>query len=232
MSDTGVAARLADVRRRIAEASRRVGRSPAEVRLVGVTKTVAVERVLEAYGAGLRDFGENYVQQALTKVDRTPRDARWHMIGHLQSNKAKRAVEVFSLVHSLDRPSLAKALDKAARARGARLDVLIQVNTGGEQTKSGTSPEGALDLARRAAEWPDLRVCGLMAIPPYLPDPEEVRPHFRNLRRLRDRIAALGLPGVEMAELSMGMSHDFETAVEEGATLVRVGTAIFGERLS
>jgi len=199
-----------------------------------VTKTVSAERILEAYGAGARLFGENYVQEAQGKVDALPRDAEWHMIGHLQSNKAKRAVELFTCVQSVDRPSLADALEKAARARGMRLDVLIEVNTGDESTKSGTDVEGATALAHRATDWPSLRFRGLMAIPPYCEDPEASRPHFRALRALRERLTgAQGPAPGELGEfdtLSMGMSHDFAVAIEEGATLVRVGTAIFGER--
>ncbi len=226
----GVGRRYAEVRAAVDRAARSSGRDPVSVRLLAVTKTVGPEGLREAYAAGARLFGENYVQEAQGKVDSLPRDAEWHMIGHLQSNKAKRAAELFSCVQSVDRPSLAAALEKAVRGRGARLDVLLQVNTGDEETKSGTTPGGALELARRAGEWPSLRVRGLMALPPYFDDPERVRPHFRALRELAERIAGLGLPGVEMAELSMGMSHDFAAAVEEGATLVRVGTAIFGER--
>jgi len=222
--------RYREVRAAVDRAALGAGRDPGSVRLLAVTKTVSPEGLRAAYDAGARLFGENYVQEAQGKVDALPRDAQWHMIGHLQSNKAKRAAELFSCVQSVDRPSVAAALEKAARSRGLRLDVLLQVNTGDEETKSGTDPEGALALARRAAEWPSLRVRGLMALPPYFDDPERVRPHFRALRELAGRIAALGLPGVETGELSMGMSHDFAAAVEEGATLVRVGTAIFGER--
>jgi len=215
----------------VGEAAERSGRPGDAVRLLAVTKTVPPEGVLAAYRAGARLFGENYVQEGQRKVDALPRDAEWHMIGHLQSNKAKRATELFACVQSLDRPSLATALEKAARARGLALDVLIEVNSGDETTKSGADAEGAVALARRAAEWPNLRLRGLMAIPPYCPDPEASRPHFRALRELRDRIAAsLGLPVGDLATLSMGMSHDFAVAIEEGATLVRVGTAIFGER--
>ena len=217
---------------RVWEAAERCGRAGEGVRLLAVTKTVPAERVLEAYAAGARLFGENYVQEAQTKVDVLPRDAHWHMIGHLQSNKAKRAAELFTCVQSLDRPSLADALEKAARMRGLTLEVLVEVNTGDETTKSGTDAEGAVALARRMTEWPSLRLKGLMAIPPYSPDPEASRPHFRALRELRGRLEQdLGLaPDRALATLSMGMSHDFEVAVEEGATLVRVGTAIFGER--
>jgi pyridoxal phosphate enzyme (YggS family) len=199
------------------------------VGLVAVTKMMDPERIREAYDAGARVFGENYVQETLTKVDRLPRDIEWHMIGHLQSNKAKRGVEIYSTVESLDRPSLAAALEKAARARGVRLPVLVQVNVGGESSKSGATPAEAVQLVQRAGEWPSLCFQGLMAIPPYLAEPERVRPYFRALRELRERVVAL-VPDVEMTELSMGMSHDFGVAIEEGATLVRVGTAIFGER--
>ncbi|MFU8858463.1 MAG: YggS family pyridoxal phosphate-dependent enzyme [Deferrisomatales bacterium] len=228
--ETGVGARYREVLAQVARAVGRAGRDPASVRLLAVTKTVTVDRLREAYAAGARLFGENYVQEAQRKIDSLPRDAEWHMIGHLQSNKAKRAPELFSCVQSLDRPSLAEALERAAAGRGQRLEVLLQVNTGDEETKSGTTAEGAVDLARRAGEWPSLRVRGLMALPPYFDDPEEARPHFRALRELSQRIAGLGIPGVGMDVLSMGMSHDFTAAVEEGATLVRVGTAIFGER--
>ena len=225
-----IRASVAGVTDALRRAEAQTGRRPGSVRLVAVTKTVPTERVLEAWGAGLRLFGESYVQEALPKVDRLPADAEWHFIGHLQSNKARQAAEIFSLVHSLDRPSLAEALEKAASRRAAPLEVLLQVNVGDETSKAGTTFEGAVALAGRAADWPHLRVRGLMAIPPFCEDPERTRPHFRALRELRNRIAALGLPGVEMAELSMGMSGDFPVAVEEGATLVRVGTALFGDR--
>lgn len=234
MPDPGgrVGSNYRKVRAGVDLAAERAGRLPESVCLLAVTKTVTGERLREAYEAGARLFGENYVQEAQGKVDALPRDAEWHMIGHLQSNKARRASELFGCIQSMDRPSLAEALEKAARSRGQSLDVLLQVNTGDEESKSGTTPEGAVDLARRAAEWPSLRVRGLMALPPYFDDPERVRPHFRALRHLAGRIQDLGFPGVEMRVLSMGMSHDYAVAVEEGATLVRVGTAIFGERPS
>jgi pyridoxal phosphate enzyme (YggS family) len=152
------------------------------------------------------------------------------MIGHLQTNKAKRAIEIFPIIETLDRPSLADAVEKAARTRGVRVAVLIQVNVAGEGAKSGATPEQALELTRRAREWPHLGFRGFMVIPPYDSDAERTRPHFRALRELRDRAAEFAPPGVEMTELSMGMSHDFAVAIEEGATLVRIGTAIFGER--
>jgi pyridoxal phosphate enzyme (YggS family) len=211
-------------------AEAKAGRPAGSVRLVAVTKTVSPDRIREAWAAGARVFGESYLQESVGKVDKLPPEAEWHFIGHLQSNKAKLALDYFRLIHSLDRASLADALEKAARVRGMTVNVLLQVNVGDEASKFGATPEGAVALARRYAEWPSLRIRGLMAIPPYREDPEEVRPHFRAIRELGDRIRALGLSGVEMGELSMGMSHDYAVAVEEGATLVRVGTAIFGER--
>ncbi len=214
----------------IEAARERAGRPPGSVRLLAVTKTVGAERIREAWNAGVRLFGESYVQEAVAKVDRLPPEAEWHFIGHLQSNKAKQALDLFRVIHSLDRPSLAEALEKAARARGRRVEVLVEVNVGSEPSKFGSSLDEAVELARRAPEWPSLHIRGLMAIPPYLEDPEMVRPYFRAVRELSDRIRALKIPHVDMDELSMGMSHDFPVAVEEGATLVRVGTAIFGER--
>lgn len=221
---------VARIRERITEAALRAGRDPGSVQLMGVTKTVRPEFIRKAYDAGLRLFGENYVQEGLGKIEMLPPDAKWRMIGHLQSNKAKKAAQHFSAVDSLDRPSLAEALNKAATDAGRRLEVLIEVNLGDESTKSGCGPDEAVTLAGRAGEWPALAISGLMALPPYLDDPEEVRPFFRELRELGNRIAGLGIQGVSMRHLSMGMSHDFEAAVEEGATLVRVGTAIFGAR--
>lgn len=230
MADAAVNDAVAHVLGRLRAAEARAGRPAGSARLVAVTKTVAPERILAAWRAGLRCFGESYVQEALGKIDRLPPEAEWHFIGHLQSNKARQAVDAFALIHSVDRPSLAEALEREARKRGIRVGVLLQVNAGDEETKGGATFDGAVELARRAAQWPSLRIRGLMAIPPYFDDPEDVRPHFRALRELRDRIASLELPGVEMDELSLGMSHDFPVAVEEGATLVRVGSALFGER--
>ena len=222
---------IARIRGEMDAAARRGGRDPASARLMAVTKTVSPVAVRLAYDAGLRLFGENYVQEGLLKIETLPPDAEWRMIGHLQSNKAKKAARSFSAVDSVDRPSLAEELNRAANALGRVLPVLIEVNLGDEDTKSGCDREGALSLARRAAEWPALSIRGLMALPPYLADPEAVRPYFRALKELSREIEVLNLPGVSMAELSMGMSHDFPVAVEEGATIVRVGTAIFGERI-
>ncbi len=230
MSGETVGERYRQVSGRVAAAARRAGRDPGAVRLVVVTKTQTPERVRATYDAGARVFGENYVQEAAAKIDVLPRDAEWHMIGHLQSNKARKAVDLFSWIHTVDRPSVGRALERAAGGAGGRVDVLLQVNVAGEASKSGASPDEAITLARRAGEWPHLQIRGLMAIPPFRADPEDARADFRALRALADRIREMGLPGVAMDELSMGMSHDFEVAIEEGATWVRVGSAIFGPR--
>jgi pyridoxal phosphate enzyme (YggS family) len=225
---TQVAQNLEEVRRAIADAARRAGRDPSTVRLVAVGKTVDLERIRAAMDAGQDLFGENYLQEARDKIAVLGRRVGWHLVGHLQSNKAKGAVELFDLIHAVDRLKLAEALDAAAARLGKIQDVLIQVNQGGEATKSGVAPEAAPALLQEVARLPHLRVLGLMTMPPWLPDPEAVRPYFRGLRELRDRLR--GLTGLPLTELSMGMSGDFAVAVEEGATLVRVGTAIFGER--
>jgi pyridoxal phosphate enzyme (YggS family) len=223
-----VAQNLEEVRGAIADAARRAGRDPSAVRLVAVSKTVDLERIRAAMDAGQDLFGENYLQEARDKIAALGRRVGWHLVGHLQSNKAKGAVELFDLIHAVDRLKLAEALDAAAARLGKVQDVLIQVNQGGEATKSGVAPEAAPALLQEVARLPHLRVLGLMTMPPWLPDPEAVRPYFRALRELRDHLR--GLTGLPLTELSMGMSGDFAVAVEEGATLVRVGTAIFGER--
>jgi pyridoxal phosphate enzyme (YggS family) len=228
MSD--IARRLAEIKDRIAAAARRAGRDPAQVRLVAVSKTVGLEALREAVAAGQRLFGENYLQEALEKITALGPEAEWHFIGHLQSNKAKAAVGRFALIHSLDRLSLAEALEKAAARLGTVQGVLVQVNLAGEASKSGVAPEAAAELLQALKRFPHLRVMGLMTLPPFFPDPEAVRPYFRALRELRDRLKAQGLADTGLPELSMGMSGDFEVAVEEGATLIRVGTALFGPR--
>jgi len=230
MTDMDMASRIKSIRERITLAAVRAGRDPGAVSLLGVTKRVEPDRVREAYGAGLALFGENYVQEALPKMAALPPDAVWHMIGHLQSNKARRAVESFGVIQSVDRPSLAEAINRAALSLGRRMRILVEVNLGDEESKAGCTVEGAFSLARRMGEWPGLELSGLMALPPYLAEPELVRPYFRQLKEAAAKITAMGLPGVSMGMLSMGMSHDFEVAVEEGATIVRVGTALFGER--
>jgi pyridoxal phosphate enzyme (YggS family) len=225
-----IAENLARVRQRIAEAALRAGRPPGSVKLVGVTKTVDLPRVELAVQAGLEILGENYIQEAREKLGRFQGRVRCHFIGRLQSNKAKYAVQLFDLIHTVDSLKLAQEVHRRAHALGRVIPVLIQVNVAAEETKAGVRPEEALTLVGEAALLRNLRICGLMTMPPYFSDPERVRPYFRRLRELSENIGAAGLSGVEMAELSMGMSGDLEVAVEEGATLVRVGTAIFGER--
>jgi pyridoxal phosphate enzyme (YggS family) len=218
------------IRERIAEAARRSGRDPGSVRLMAVTKTVDDDRILAALRCGVEIIGENYVQEARRKIEAMGRKAEWHLIGRLQTNKAKYAVHLFDMVHSLDRLELAAELDRRARAAGRVIPVLIEVNVSGETTKSGVPLDSALDLIRTAASLANLSIRGLMTMPPWCHDPEESRPYFRALRSLRDRIASESVAGVEMRELSMGMTDDYAVAIEEGATIVRIGRGIFGER--
>ncbi len=207
---------------------------PDAITLMGVSKTFPPESIREAYGAGIRVFGENRVQEFASKADslRDLDEARWHLIGHLQSNKAAKAADLFHAVDSVDSLKLAEKLNDAARAAGKALRVLVEMNVGGEAAKSGIAPDSAeLDhLLAQAPRLADLEFRGLMTVPPYTEDPQGARPYFRKLRELREQIADRGLPRVSMEELSMGMSHDFEVAIEEGSTCVRVGSAIFGNR--
>lgn len=239
-----IAANLAAIRVRIAAAARRAGRDPATVSLVAVSKTMPAERVAEAVAAGQRLFGENYLQEAEEKIIRLEQllaqagpgaagagELAWHFIGHLQSNKSKAAAGRFAMVETVDRLKLANSLARHAAAAGRVLSVLVQVNVGGEEQKSGVAPVAVADLLRALAELPALRVLGLMTMPPFAADPEQSRPHFARLRRLAEECADQGLLGRHgLPLLSMGMSADFEVAIEEGANLVRVGTAIFGPR--
>ena len=225
--------RLARLSGLISEAGARAGRAPGEVTLVAVSKTVPADRLREAVAAGLRCFGENRVQEAAGKIAELGAGARgveWHLIGHLQSNKARRAVELFDAVHSVDSLKLAGRLDQVAGELGRRLPVFIEVNLGGEGSKSGVAPAEVLTLCERVGALAHLELKGLMAVPPYAEPAEGSRPFFRRLRELRDRARASGAAGESFRELSMGMSHDFEIAVEEGATFVRIGTALFGPR--
>ena len=222
---------IRSIRERIQSAAIAAGRRPETVKLVAVSKTVPADRVREAVEAGITLLGENYIQEAREKIEALQAlSVSWHFIGHLQSNKAKYAVRLFDMIHSVDSPKLARELNKQAAKSGKVQDILIQVNTGKEASKSGIYEEEALDLVRLAGRMEHIAVKGLMTLPPYFNAPEKVRPYFRALRELRDRIQAEGLPGVSMEELSMGMTGDFEAAIQEGATLVRIGTAIFGER--
>ena len=221
--------RLDEVRGRIRAAAARSGRSAEAVTLVGVTKTVGVEVVRAAVAEGLADLGENRVQEAQAKIQAVGRDrARWHLIGHLQRNKAGRAVQLFDRVHSVDSAALAEALSRSAAGTGGSLPVLVEVNVSGEATKFGVAPEGLEPLLGRIAALPGLRLDGLMTVGPLVERAEDVRADFARLRELRDR--AEQRLGLALPELSMGMSGDFEVAVEEGSTMVRVGSAIFGSR--
>ena len=224
--------RLDAVRVRIERAARRAGRDPGAITLVAASKTVSVERLVEAMACGCRIFGENRVQEALAKIETMKEGSgvEWHLIGPLQPNKVKHAAGRFTLLHAVDRLDVAGRLDRAARERGITQAVLLEVNVSGETTKHGFSPDDLVGAVERMGTLPGLRVLGLMTIPPPVGKPEEARPHFRRLRELADQVEALGIPGVSMKDLSMGMSADFEVAIEEGATMVRVGTALFGPR--
>ncbi|MGO8984804.1 MAG: YggS family pyridoxal phosphate-dependent enzyme [Terriglobales bacterium] len=229
-----IAENIAQVRERIAKAAHRASRNPDEIILMGVSKTLPVERIVEAYAAGLRVFGENRVQEFAGKVSALGDlpDAEWHLIGHLQTNKTAKAVELFDAVDSVDSVRMAEKLNASGESTGKILPVLIEINVGGETAKSGVAA-GSSELEQilqGAARWDHLKIKGLMTVPPYTEDAEGSRPYFRQLRQIRDGIAARKLSRIGMEILSMGMSHDFEVAIEEGATCVRVGTAIFGER--
>jgi len=228
-----IAENIARVRQQIDRAARRVTRNPDQITLMAVTKTVPPERIREAYAAGIRWFGENRVPEFAAKVDAIDRsDARWHMIGHLQSNKARRAVDLFDAVDSVDSLPLARKLNLRAAERQKKMPVLIEINIAQEASKSGLGPDSSAfeDLLTAAPELASLDFQGLMTVPPYSENPENSRPYFRKMHELFDAIRHRRLASVAMNVLSMGMSHDFEVALEEGATLVRLGTAIFGER--
>ena len=234
MSDSAnIRENIARVEERIAAACCRAGRQPEDVKLVAISKTFPAERIRAAYDAGLREFGENKVQEARSKQPALADLAiTWHLVGHLQTNKARLAGEIFHWVHSVDSLRLAQKLHQSAAAGSARLPVLIEVNLGGEESKSGLRAEDVARLAQEISRLETLELRGLMTLPPFLENPEEVRPYFRRLRELAREVDSKDLPAVSMRELSMGMSHDFEVAIEEGATIVRVGTAIFGARES
>jgi pyridoxal phosphate enzyme (YggS family) len=225
-----IADNLKTIMDRIAGAAQRAGRDPSSIKLVVVTKTVDVERIREAVAAGAVILGENRVQEAKEKIEKLGPVASWHLIGHLQTNKAKYAVKLFDLIHSVDSIELASEIDKQAAKIGKIQDVLIEVSIAGEASKAGVGVSEVISLVKDAANLKNISIKGLMTIPPFLDDPEEVRPYFHKLRELATSIAQEKIPNVSMQELSMGMSGDFEAAVEEGATMVRVGSAIFGER--
>ena len=225
-----IAVNLKNIQERIAVAARKAGRDPATVRLVAVSKTQPAAAVDEAALSGQLIFGENYVQELTVKAAEVTAPVEWHFIGNLQGNKVRQVAGLVTMVHSMDRLSLAQEIDRQWAKIGRPCDVLVQVNIACEATKCGTSTDELFRLVRDIAPLPHLRIRGLMTMPPFFDDPEGARPYFRELKRLAAEIASLGIAGVDMKELSMGMSGDFEVAIEEGATLVRVGSAIFGER--
>jgi pyridoxal phosphate enzyme (YggS family) len=226
-----IAANLATVRERIAAAARRGGRRPEDVRLIAVSKTFGPDAVRAAFAAGQRDFGENKVQEGLQKIAETAeKDMRWHLIGHLQSNKARKAAGPFAWIHSIDSVELLQRLDEAAVAQQASPEVLVQVDLAYEATKFGAPAAEAERVVRAAVGAKAVKIAGLMILPPWNEDQEQTRPWFARLRAVRDEMVRGGIPAEALRHLSMGMSHDFEAAIEEGATMVRVGTAIFGAR--
>lgn len=227
--------RIETINQRIAAACQRAGRDFFEVTLVAVSKTVEPARIRQAIEAGVRVLGENRVQEAAGKISElanlvAEQNVAWHLIGHLQSNKVRRAVELFSTIQSVDSFKLAERLNAIASESGKHLPVFVEVNLGAEDSKAGVEPDEVLPLCEQVATLPALELRGLMTVPPFLDDPNDVRPFFRRLRALRDQARQAGIVGNEFNELSMGMSHDFEVAIEEGATFVRIGTALFGER--
>lgn len=229
-----VSARFEDVSARIRAAAVRVNRDPGEITLVGIGKTHPASTLREALDAGMRDLGENRVQEAESKIiELGRRTARWHLVGHLQANKARKAVRLFDVVHSLDSRELAERLDRMCIQESVKeLSTLIQVDLGGESTKTGIEEHNLAGLAQTFRDLQRLRLIGLMSLPPFFENAEDARPFFRRLRELRDELSKAGSFGDRPGELSMGMTHDFEVAIEEGATMVRIGTAIFGERTS
>jgi PLP dependent protein len=229
--EESIAENLRRVRARIDAAARRAGRDPGAIRLVAISKTFDTAYVRAARAAGQLDFGENKVQEGLQKIAETADiDLRWHLVGHLQTNKAKRAAGAFAAIHSVDSVELLRRLDAAAGEAGRAPEVLVQVDLAGEATKFGAPPSIAREVVAAALEARAVALAGLMILPPWSDDPEQARPWFIRLRELRDRWITDGIPAGALAHLSMGMSHDFEAAIEEGATIVRVGTAIFGKR--
>jgi PLP dependent protein len=232
MISTMISENLKLIKENITNAAIKVNRSPDDIKLVAVSKRFPVEKIIEAHAAGQSIFGENYIQEMQAKKDLAPSSAIFHFIGHLQSNKAKIAAATCNMVETVDRLKLGKALNKALQALDKSMDVLIQVNIGNDPKKAGVKSSDVEDLLIKLNDLPKIKVCGLMTMPPLVESPEMSRPHFRNLRLLAEELMTKRLfPGIERPELSMGMSSDFHIAIEEGATIVRVGTAIFGHRL-
>ena len=227
-----IALNIQSLRERIADTARSCGRSPEEIMLLAISKTFPKETISQAVKAGMRQFGENRVQEAENKISSFPKELKleWHLVGHLQSNKARRAAELFDVVHSLDSIKLAKRLDQACGDIGKKLSVLLQVDLGEEETKFGAPTDNVREMVEAFGEFSHIRLDGLMTIPPYFGDPEFVRPYFAKLRGLKEMLESEQAGCLGRQHLSMGMSHDFEIAIQEGATIVRIGTAIFGPR--
>jgi len=221
---------IKDISSRIKLACKKAGREPAEITLVAITKGVDPYKISEASIYGIKDIGENRVQEALKKRTSVMPGIRWHMVGHLQTNKVKDAIEMFELIHSLDSVELARKIDKEAGKKGKVLDVLVQVNTSGEESKYGVKPEDVTNFLREISLFENISVKGLMTITPLTEDPETVRPYLRKLREIQEGIKSEAIPNIEMQYLSMGMSQDYQVAIEEGANMIRIGTALFKER--
>jgi pyridoxal phosphate enzyme (YggS family) len=225
-----VASNYRTILQRIGEAATKAGRNPDEVKLLGAAKSQSVALMRAAIVAGVKLIGENYVQEAQVKKEQISERAEWHMIGHLQRNKAKAAVEIFDLIQSVDNVALARELDKEGKRRNRTVRALVEVNLAGEASKSGMAADQIKDLLRVAGDFQYLRIEGLMAVPPIYENPQDVRPYFQRLKELRERLREGCSANVDLKELSMGMTHDYTVAVEEGATIVRIGTALFGPR--
>ena len=222
---------IQSVQDRIASAAQRVGRDADSIELVAVSKTKPVNLILEAIDAGIADIGENRVQEAKNKHSQVNRPAKWHLVGHLQTNKVKQALQIFDLIHSVDSARLLAEIDRRSCQLNLQTDTLIEVNTSREESKYGLQPNEALSFMESALEYTHVRIRGLMTVGKFVSDPEEVRPSFALLRRLKEDIDSQGFPNVQMKYLSMGMTNDFEVAIQEGANMVRIGSAIFGERI-
>lgn len=225
-----VAANYREIVERIAQAAVSTGRDPRDVKILGAAKTQEIKSIEAAIMSGVLLIGENYVQEASLKKKSFPGNIEWHMIGHLQRNKAKAAVEIFDVIESLDNAELARELDKEGRKRNLRVRALVEINLGGEETKSGIAKSKVVELLRTIGKLDHVSIEGLMTVPPFRENCEETRPYFRELRQLRDELRNFKLPNIDLRELSMGMTHDYLIAVEEGATIVRIGTALFGPR--
>jgi len=225
-----VASNCRNILIRINEAAKKCGRKAQDIKLLGAAKAQSIDVIHAAVAAGVTLIGENYVQEAKEKMARISQSVEWHMIGHLQRNKAKAAVELFDVIESLDNLALAREIDREGRKQGKTVRVFIEVNLGGEESKSGIAKNQVASLLEEAAKLSHLHVEGLMTVPPFHENLEEVRPYFRELRELREKLNESHLPNIDLKELSMGMTHDYPVAIEEGATIVRIGTALFGPR--